>query len=291
MDSKNKNPNGIVIVDKPEGMTSHDVVSRLRRIFGTRRVGHSGTLDPLATGVLPVFVGRATRACEFALCDEKSYIAELRLGLSTETQDITGAVVEEKAVSVTPDEFYGVCQKFCGEIMQTPPMYSAIKVNGVPLYKLAREGKEIEREARRVMIEKIKPSHIGGNDYRLEVSCSKGTYIRTLVHDIGKTLSCGACMTALRRTKAGIFTIDRAKTIEELEENPTLLPCDYMFGEYEAVTIDGAGEKKCRNGADVPFNAKNGAKYRVYSENGEFLMLAMGNEKGALVTIKSFFEV
>ncbi|MBQ3224177.1 MAG: tRNA pseudouridine(55) synthase TruB [Oscillospiraceae bacterium] len=283
--------NGIVIIDKPAGITSHGVVSRMRKIFGTRRVGHSGTLDPMATGVLPVFVGRATRACEFALCDEKAYIARFRLGVVTDTQDITGTVIEERPVSVAQEQVFDVCRSFCGEILQTPPMYSALKVDGVALYKLAREGKTVEREARKITIHSINPSYAGNDEYEIEVSCSKGTYIRTLIYDIGEKLGCGASMTALRRTKSGIFTIDRAKTIEETEAEPTLLPVDFMFSEYSPVTIDAKGEKKCRNGAPVPGNAEDGVTYRVYSENGEFLMLARGDKSGALVTVKSFFEV
>lgn len=283
--------NGIVIIDKPAGITSHGVVSRMRRIFGTRRVGHSGTLDPMATGVLPVFVGRATRACEFALCDEKAYVARFRLGVVTDTQDITGTVLEERTVGVTPEQAFDVCRSFQGTIMQTPPMYSALKVDGVALYKLAREGKNVERVAREITIHSVNPYYVGDNEYEIEVECSKGTYIRTLIYDIGEKLGCGASMTALRRTKSGIFTIDCAKTIEETEAEPTLLPVDFMFSEYSSVTIDAKGEKKCRNGAPVPGNAEDGVTYRVYSENGEFLMLARGDRSGALVTVKSFFEV
>lgn len=283
--------NGIVIVDKPAGMTSHDVVSCMRRIFGTRRVGHSGTLDPMATGVLPVFVGRATRACEFALCDEKAYVARFRLGIVTDTQDITGEVIEERSVSVAENDVAAACKSFCGKIMQTPPMFSALKVGGVPLYKLAREGKNVERQAREITVHSIDSRRVGDDEYEIAVSCSKGTYIRTLIHDIGEKLGCGAAMTALRRIQSGIFTIDRAKTIEETENEPSLLPVDFMFSDYPSVTVNAAGEKKCRNGADVPGDAEDGVTYRVYSESGEFLMLAQGNEKGALVTVKSFFEV
>ncbi len=283
--------NGIIVVDKPEGMTSHDVVSRMRRILGTRRIGHSGTLDPLATGVLPVFVGRATRACEFALCDEKAYTARFRLGMVTDTQDITGEVLMERPVTVTPSEVVSAAQSFIGDILQTPPMYSAIKVDGTPLYKLAREGKTVERKAREIRIESIAVRHIGENEYEMDVSCSKGTYIRTLIYDIGEKLSCGAVMTALRRTKSGVFEIEMAKTLEEIEKEAEFLPVDFMFREYESVTISAAGEKKCRNGAVVPFGGEPGKTYRVYSETGEFLMLAVGDENGNLSTVKSFFEV
>jgi len=283
--------NGIIIVDKPSGMTSHDVVSRMRRILGTRRIGHSGTLDPLATGVLPIFVGRATRACEFALCDEKAYTARFRLGIVTDTQDITGEVLEERPVLATKEEVFSAAHSFVGDILQTPPMFSAIKVDGTPLYKLAREGKIVERKAREIRIDSIDIRHIVDDEYEMDVSCSKGTYIRTLIYDIGEKLSCGAVMTALRRTKSGVFEIENAKTLEEIENEATFLPVDFMFSEYDAVKIDAKGEKKCRNGAVVPFDGEAEKTYRVYSESGEFLMLAKGDEKGNLVTIKSFFEV
>ncbi len=283
--------NGIAVVDKPAGMTSHDVVARLRRIYNTRRVGHSGTLDPLATGVLPVFVGRATRACEFALCDDKIYCARLRLGITTDTQDITGEVIETRNVTVAPSDVEKACAKFVGKIKQTPPMYSAIKVNGVPLYKLARDGKEIERAPREITISKIDVAYIEGNEYDLTVSCGSGTYIRTLINDIGEDLGCGATMTELRRLRAGMFDISSAKTIEELEKSPELLPVDFMFKDYQHAVIDIKGEKKCRNGAPVPYSSECGKMYRVYSEKGEFLMLARGDEEGNLVTVKSFFEV
>lgn len=283
--------NGIVIVDKPSGLTSHDVVSRMRRIFKTRRVGHSGTLDPLATGVLPVFIGRATRACEFALCDEKKYIATFRLGITTDTLDITGNVVSEHEVTVSEADVFDACRSFLGKSLQMPPMYSAIKVGGVALYKLAREGKEIERSAREIEITEISPKALGGNEYEISVACSKGTYIRSLIDDIGAKLACGAVMTSLRRTKSGVFEIENARTIDEIEASPSVAPLDFMFSEHEAVTIDTAGEKKCRNGANVPYSAKEDTLYRVYSESGEFLMLARGGSRGELRTVKSFFEV
>lgn len=283
--------NGIVIVDKPTGLTSHDVVARLRRIFKTRRVGHSGTLDPLATGVLPVFIGRATRACEFALCDDKKYTATFRLGTVTDTLDITGNILSEKEVSLSSDEVFEVCRSFLGKSMQTPPMYSAIKVDGVALYKLAREGKEVERKAREIEITEMIPKFLGNDEYEISVACSKGTYIRSLIYDIGEKLGCGAVMTGLRRTKSGIFCIEDARTLEQIENEPTVTPLDFMFSEFEAVTIDSKGEKKCRNGAAVPSDAEDGVMYRVYSEVGEFLMLARGGSHGELQTVKSFFEV
>ncbi len=283
--------NGIAVVDKPAGMTSHDVVARLRRLYNTRRVGHSGTLDPLATGVLPVFVGRATRACEFALCDDKTYRARLRLGITTDTQDITGEVVQTRSVDAELCDVQRVCAKFVGKIMQTPPMYSAIKVGGVPLYKLARSGKEIERAPREITISKIDVERVSSDEYDMTVSCGSGTYIRTLIYDIGEALGCGATMTELRRLRAGMFDIASAVTLEELEKSPALLPVDFMFESYRRAEIDADGEKKCRNGAPVPYSAECGEMYRVYGKSGEFLMLARGDEAGNLVTVKSFFEV
>ena len=233
--------NGIVIVDKPCGITSHDVVSRMRRIFKTRRVGHSGTLDPMATGVLPIFIGRATRACEFALSDEKAYTARFRLGVVTDTQDITGEILEQREVSVSKEEVFAACESFCGTVMQTPPMFSAIKVDGVPLYKLAREGKTVERKSREITIHSITARHIDGDEYEIDVACSKGTYIRTLIYDIGEKLGCGASMTALRRTKSGIFSIEDSRTIEQIEAEPTVTPLDFMFSELERKSIDASG--------------------------------------------------
>ena len=182
--------NGIVIVDKPQGWTSQDVTARLRRVFSTRRIGHGGTLDPMATGVLPVFVGRATRAVEFFEHAEKTYEATLRLGMKTDTQDITGTVLEERPVTVTEQDILNVLPAFRGEILQIPPMYSALKVNGQKLYDLARKGKEVERQPRPITIHELELLHFDGQDARIRVRCSKGTYIRTLCEDMGEKLGC-----------------------------------------------------------------------------------------------------
>ena len=196
---------GIVIVDKPAGWTSQDVTARLRRVFGTRRIGHGGTLDPMATGVLPVFVGRATRGVEFFEHADKTYEAVLRLGTVTDTQDSTGAVLEKRPVAVTEAEFRDILPKFTGKIAQVPPMYSAIKVDGKKLYELARAGKEIERKPREITIFSLDLMEFSGETAKIRVHCSKGTYIRTLCHDIGAALGCGGCMAALRRTAALCF--------------------------------------------------------------------------------------
>ena len=285
--------NGIVIVDKPQDWTSQDVVSKLRGVFKTRRIGHGGTLDPMATGVLPVFVGRATRAVEFFEHAEKTYIATLRLGLTTDTEDISGRVLEEKAVSVTEEELETVLSHFCGEIDQVPPMYSAIKVNGQKLYELARKGREVERQSRKVTIFRLECEEFDGSEAKLFVHCSKGTYIRTLCKDIGEALGCGGCMAALRRVSAGAYTIENAVSLETLvaEENPEkyLLTVDSMFDDYPQTVLTENQEKRCRNGNSFSLNLADDT-YRVYSKTGEFLMLAKV-ENGVMATIKSFFEV
>lgn len=285
--------NGIVIVDKPQGWTSQDVTARLRRVFSTRRIGHGGTLDPMATGVLPVFVGRATRAVEFFDHAEKTYEATLRLGMKTDTQDITGTVLEERPVTVTEQDILNVLPAFRGEILQIPPMYSALKVNGQKLYDLARKGKEVERQPRPITIHELELLHFDGQDARIRVRCSKGTYIRTLCEDMGEKLGCLGCMAALRRTRAGEYTIEKAVPLQTLldAENPEqyLLSMDSPFLGYPAVTLSENQEKRCRNGNAFTLRVPDGT-YRAYGKNGEFLMLARV-ENGVMSTIKSFFEV
>ena len=285
--------NGIVIVDKPQGWTSQDVTARLRRVFNTRRIGHGGTLDPMATGVLPVFVGRATRGVEFFEHAEKTYETVLRLGLTTDTEDISGTVLEEKDAFVTGEMLEEVLQKFRGEILQVPPMYSALKVDGQKLVDLARKGKEVERRPRPITIHELTLLGMDADGIRLRVHCSKGTYIRTLCKDIGQALGCGGCMAALRRVQAGEYTIEEAVPLQTLleTEDPAqyLRPVDSMFRNYPAVTLSEKQELRCRNGNSFSVNMQQGT-YRAYSRNGEFLMLAKV-EDGVMSTIKSFFEV
>ena len=285
--------NGIVIIDKPAGWTSQDVTARLRRVFNTRRIGHGGTLDPMATGVLPVFVDRATRGVEFFEHAEKTYEATLRLGLTTDTEDTTGTVLEEKKVSVTEADLLDVLPHFRGEIMQIPPMYSALKVNGKKLYELARAGKEIQRQPRPITIHTLELLEFGGNTARLRVRCSKGTYIRTLCKDIGAALGCGGCMAALRRVQAGEYTIEDAVPLETLLECETpeqyLRSVDSMFRNHPAVTLTEKQEQRCRNGNSFTLGIADGT-YRAYSQSGEFLALSKV-ENGVMSTIKSFFEV
>ncbi len=285
--------NGIVIVDKPQGWTSQDVTARLRRVFGTRRIGHGGTLDPMATGVLPVFVGRATRAVEFFEHAEKTYETVLLLGKKTDTQDVTGTVLEERAVDVTKSQVEEVLTRFRGEIMQVPPMYSALKVNGQKLYELARKGKQVERQPRPVTVYELTVLSFENNRLSLRVRCSKGTYIRTLCEDIGEALGCLGCMEALRRTQAGEYRLEDAVALEDLLESSTPESClrgmDTMFAQYPAVKLTANQEKRCRNGNSFTRPMPDGI-YRAYGENGEFLMLAKV-EDGVMSTIKSFFEV
>ena len=285
--------NGIVIVDKPEGWTSNDVVSKLRGVLRTKRIGHGGTLDPMATGVLPVFVGRATRAVEFFEHAEKTYEAVLRLGITTDTEDITGTVLETREVNISETAFLAVLEQFRGEILQIPPMYSAIKIGGQKLCDLARKGREVERQPRPVTIHALVCTEFGGNWAKIRVRCSKGTYIRTLCKDIGEALGCGGCMAALRRVQAGEYTIEEAVPLAVLleAENPEiyLRAVDSMFRNYPAVTLSAKQEKCCRNGNSFSITLPDGT-YRAYSQSGEFLMLAKV-ENGIMSTIKSFWEV
>ena len=284
--------NGILLLDKPQGFTSHDVVAKLRRLTGERRIGHSGTLDPMATGLLVTFIGRATRAVEFAESDEKEYLASLRLGMTTDTQDTTGTVLSTSPCGATEEDLVAVLPRFRGEQEQIPPMYSAIKQDGRKLCDLARRGVEVERKPRKIKIFRL--SIIGNicEDYLLDVVCSKGTYIRTLCNDIGAALGCGGCMSALRRIRAGGFSIDDAHTLTEIEQSGAeefLLPIETLFKAYPPVTADGSSAMRVRVGAEFQTTVQDGY-YRVYAESGEFLMLGCA-KSGTMSTIKSFFEV
>ena len=285
--------NGIVIIDKPQGWTSQDVTARLRRVFGTRRIGHGGTLDPMATGVLPVFVDRATRGVEFFEHAEKTYETLLRLGLTTDTEDISGTVLTEQEAHVTMEQLEAVLENFRGEIMQVPPMYSALKINGQKLVDLARKGRTVERQPRPITLHELTLLGMEAEGIRLRVRCSKGTYIRTLCKDIGEALGCGGCMAALRRVQAGEYTIDEAVPLQTLldSEDPGqyLRPVDSMFRNHPAVPLTPNQEKRCRNGNAFSIQLPDGT-YRAYSQAGEFLMLAKV-EAGVMSTIKSFWEV
>lgn len=288
---------GILIVDKPAGWTSMDVCAKLRGVFHEKRVGHGGTLDPMATGILPVFIGRATRAVEFAEKSDKEYIAGIKLGVVTNTQDITGEVLEQRPVQVSREHLEMALERFRGDIMQIPPMYSAIKINGKKLYELARKGREVERPPRSVTIKGLtvldqRPDD--SSDFFLRVHCSKGTYIRTLCHDIGQHLGCGGCMSSLRRAAAAGFDGEDAWPMERIlaAEHPEelLLPVDTLFQDRPELVLSQAEEKKVRNGMTVVRPDLAPGEYRAYSRDGVFLALCRA-QGGKLSTIKSFFEV
>ena len=277
---------GILIVDKPMDWTSFDVVAKLRGVLGTRKLGHSGTLDPMATGVLPVFCGGASKAVDLQLDHTKTYCARLRLGMQTDTGDITGTVLETAPVTAGEKELLAVLPRFLGPQMQTPPMYSAVKINGQPLYKLAREGVTVERKARPIEILDIR---YGGspveNEYVLTVRCSKGTYIRTLCHDIGNLLGTGGCMEELTRTKVGRFELKDSLKLEELRDlaqngrlEDALIPLDQMFSELQSVVPAEKYIPKAYNGNDFFRNQLSetgkfcsGEKVRVYDAKGHFI--------------------
>ena len=273
-----------------------DVCAKLRGLFHEKRIGHAGTLDPMATGVLPVFVGRATRAVEFASEGDKEYLAGLRLGTVTDTQDTSGRVLEEHPVSVTREELEAALAPFRGEIQQLPPMYSAIKVNGKKLYELARKGREVERKPRAITIHSLEvEGQESATDFLIRVRCSKGTYVRTLCHDIGQALGCGGTMYSLRRTMAAGFTLEDALPLEQVlqAEDPAslLLGVDAYFAGRPVLILKPAAEKKVRNGMTLVLpDAPSAGEYRVYSEAGEFLALSRVSQ-GKLITIKSFFQV
>lgn len=289
--------NGMIVVDKPQGWTSHDVVAKLRGIYRQKRIGHTGTLDPMATGVLVVFLGRGTRAVELCENDEKEYVAGLRLGLVTNTQDTTGEVMEQREVSLARQQVEAILPRFLGPQQQIPPMYSAIKVGGQKLYELARKGETVERKPRSITIEELELLDWNGQEGSLRVVCSKGTYIRTLCHDIGQALGTGGCMSSLRRTRAGRFSLEDAvslETIQSARDSDThlalLRPVDDLFSAYPALTLSEGDEKRCRNGADIRKPGLKDGLYRVYNPQGAFLMLGKA-EQGILKTVKSFFEV
>ena len=289
--------NGILLVDKPQDWTSFDVAAKLKGLCKTKRIGHSGTLDPMATGLLVLFLGRATRAVPFAEDHDKRYIASLRTGLTTDTQDITGHVTGRCERSVSAEELEEALACFRGEILQVPPMYSAIRVNGQRLYEIARRGGEVERKARPVTIRSLKLlGRTEDGDFLLDVKCSKGTYVRTLCHDIGQQLGCGACLTSLRRTEVGDFSVEQAHTMDELIRSGAdgtienlLLGIDSLFPGLEKITVGEEAEKKIRCGNAISTREADG-DYLVYARDGSLLMLGHAGN-GVLTTTKSFFEV
>ena len=298
--SENKfEPCGVLIVNKPEGITSHDVVGRIRKLYGTRRVGHTGTLDPLATGVLVILLGRAAKAAEYLVADRKTYRARLTLGLTTDTEDITGKVLSECGDIPSLDAVLTACSEFVGKIKQIPPMYSALKVDGKKLYDLAREGIEVERQARDIEIFRLDCTPTDkANEYELIVECSSGTYIRTLCADIGARLGCGGVMSALHRVVAGGFDIENSHTLEELEaleisERYALLaPTESLFEDCPKVLLPAFYEKLCRSGCEIYQNKVKtdfevGTRVRICTHSGEFFALGEVREYENGTAIKS----
>ncbi|MBQ8260482.1 MAG: tRNA pseudouridine(55) synthase TruB [Clostridia bacterium] len=292
-------PCGVLIINKPEGPTSHDIVNKIRRLYSTKKVGHTGTLDPMATGVLVVLIGRAAKACEYSLSDRKISTATLRLGIETDTEDTTGIILKETEVSVSESDVQDVLGRFSGRIMQIPPMYSALKVGGKKLCDIAREGGTIERQARPVDIYSISAEHIENNDYKLVVECSAGTYIRTLCADIGSALGCGGAMASLERSEACGFGIDQAHTIEEIEALSAekrlalLRPVEEIFYELDAVRLPSFYEKLFRSGCEIYIKKAKlpeypvGTRLRVLDSKGDFFALGEVKEYENGLAVKS----
>lgn len=273
-------PSGIIIIDKPKGITSHNCISKLRYLLKQRKIGHCGTLDPMASGVLPIMVGSAVKASEYLIDHDKRYFAGIKLGVSTDTQDITGNVLNEhKGTLPSFEEFAEAAKSFQGEIMQIPPMYSALKVGGMKLYDLAREGVTVERKARKVSIYSCEPIEQNG-EFFLDVKCSRGTYIRTLCADIGEKLGCGACMSSLRRTEVDVFKLKDAVIFDDLNDMTQeeilshLIPTEKMFLHLPEARMDEFFNRlyfhgeKIRLGKLRGINGEAGDIFRVYDENG-----------------------
>lgn len=286
---------GILLIDKPLGFTSHDLVAKLRGILKEKRIGHAGTLDPMASGLMLCLIRRGTRASQFAEKEEKSYVFSVRFGLQTNSFDLAGEVIKDEKVSICEEEVKKALQDFLGESEQTPPIFSAIKVNGKPLYKYAREGKKVEIKPRKIFINEIELLGKENDDYKIRVSCSKGTYIRSLAMDIGKSLGTVATVTKLRRESIGEFKVEDAIGIVEASEmdiealNNKILATDILFSEYPEIILDSEETRRVKNGNEIKKEFPEG-KYRSYSEDNEFLALSEIKE-GSLKTIKSFYEV
>lgn len=292
---------GIIILNKPVGISSHRCVGMVRKALNMKKVGHTGTLDPEASGVLPILAGPATRASDFLTMEDKRYRATILLGTKTDTLDMAGEVIEKKPVNVTEEKIRTTIAEFVGNIQQVPPMYSAIQVNGQRLYNLARQGIEVERKARDITIFSIEIEKIELPYVKIAVHCSKGTYIRTLASDIGDKLGCGGCISELERTASGPFTLESAITPEELatlaengEAEKALLPLDSFFKNYEAIYLDKKRADRVKNGVPIYYKGKTqGEMYRVYDENGSFIALSKADTEDGrecLKLIKGFYR-
>lgn len=286
---------GILIIDKPADFTSFDVVAKMRGILRTKKIGHAGTLDPMATGVLPLLIGCATKAMDILPDQSKRYTARMRLGISTDTQDITGKILRERPVEATFKDVQEASRLFVGDIMQLPPMYSAVQVNGRRLYDLARAGIEIERKARPATIRNIELKQVDLHEYELDVLCEKGTYIRTICHDIGEKLGCGAAMTYLRRTAASGFTLKNAITIAEAqilkdsgEITQKLLPVANLFSSLPKISLEPYRKTLFLNGVKITLESTAGM-FSVYGEE-EFLGIANTDDSGVILKRKLFVQ-
>ena len=291
---------GILIVNKPKGMTSHDVVAFVRRTFAMRQVGHTGTLDPDAEGVLPVLVGRATKLSDLLTADEKSYTARVQLGVITDTYDMSGTVRETRPVNVSEQELSDVLKEFLGKQKQIPPMYSAIKMNGKKLYQLARQGVEIERPPREITVCRLQVRDFDtkNNSFSLEIDCSKGTYIRSLCHDIGQRLGCGACMAELVRTRSGSFTIEQSFSPEEIAQKAQegcaeeiLISIEDALCRYPKLSVSETNAAKIRNGLrlraeQLGLTAQVGDFFRLYDKNGLFCLISVITDDAGTPIIK-----
>ena len=292
---------GILVIRKEKGYTSHDVVAKLRGILHMKKIGHTGTLDPAAEGVLPVALGRGTRLVELLTEKEKTYEAVLRLGVSTDTQDMTGTVLSEMPVTVTEEEVREAVESFVGEQMQVPPMYSALKVNGKKLYELAREGKTIERKPRPVVFYEIRIMDISQPLVRISVTCSNGSYIRTFCNDIGEKLGCGGAMEELLRTRSGNFTLEESLMLSQVEEAVSdgtimekIVPVEEVLSMYPALTATVEGDRLLHNGNPLPETMVQGGnreeKVRMYKSSGDFTGIYGWDEKKAkYVPVRMFF--
>lgn len=283
-------PCGILCLDKPAGVSSHDMVGKIRKLYGTRKVGHAGTLDPMATGLLVILIGRVTKLSDFLLTGDKAYAAMLQLGIVTDTQDVTGEIVERICALPSPERVAEVCRSFLGPQTQIPPMYSAKKIDGQKLYDLARRGEEVERKACEIVIRELELSAVNADMgiYNLDVVCSKGTYIRTLCHDIGQRLGCGGAMAALRRRRSGTFSIEDAHTVEELEalsmpERIALLKsADQALSDLPKVILPAFYANLASHGCEI-YQKKIGTTYaigqlvRMYGGDGLFALGKVGD--------------
>lgn len=292
---------GVICLDKPEGISSFFAVKKVSRLLDTKKAGHTGTLDPMATGVLVIMLGSCTRFIDFLPESEKSYTARVMLGKNTDTLDVTGDILEEKDVNVTEDELKKTAEKFLGDILQVPPMYSALRKDGVRLYDLARQGVEVEREPRKVQIKELKIYDFDGSSFSMDVTCSAGTYIRSLAFDIGESLGTGACLTSLRRTAANGFSIDKSLTLEEIEKHlenedieKYILPIENALKSYEAVTVSEAQGKRFRNGGELDLNRIHkdfcNSLYRIFAPDGSFLGLGEADTENNSLKPKRVFS-